>query len=110
MREVEENSRKFASAEYNDEYIISNAWLTQIENSDVTPSIYKLFTLSVIYRTKFSDLLLFYGLDLNRIPQIQASYPLAQTHLAEIHLSDTDRTIQFPIRFDRGFSLDKTNL
>ena len=110
MREVEENSRKLASAEGNDEYIISNAWLTQIENSDATPSIYKLFTLSVIYRTKFSDLLLLYGLDLNRIPQLQASYPLAQTHLAELHVADTDRTVQFPIRFDRGFSLGKTSL
>jgi len=31
-REVEEYSRKIAEAETNDEFYVSNAWLTQIEN------------------------------------------------------------------------------
>ncbi|MCZ6751954.1 MAG: hypothetical protein O7E51_09015, partial [Acidobacteria bacterium] len=52
-REVEEHSRKISKAESNEEFYISNAWLTQIENKPCTPSIYKLFSLSVIYRAKF---------------------------------------------------------
>ena len=56
-REVEELSRKLAERTGNDEYYISNAWLTQLENKDSVPSIYKLFSLSVIYRSTFSDLL-----------------------------------------------------
>ena len=52
-REVEELSRKIAEDRGNDEFSISNAWLTQLENKNSVPSIYKLFSLSVIYRAKF---------------------------------------------------------
>jgi len=39
-RDVAELSQKIASSEHNSEYQISNAWLTQIENSDSVPSIF----------------------------------------------------------------------
>jgi transcriptional regulator with XRE-family HTH domain len=60
-REVEELSKKIAVESENEEFYISNAWLTQIENRNSVPSIYKLFSLSVIYRTKFTDLLAAFG-------------------------------------------------
>src|SRR5579862_526913 len=47
-REVEELSRRIAERSGNEEYYISNAWLTQLENTNSVPSIYKLFSLSVI--------------------------------------------------------------
>ena len=56
-REVEDLSRRLAERTGNEEYYISNAWLTQLENKNSVPSIYKLFSLSVIYRSTFSDLL-----------------------------------------------------
>src|SRR5438477_6144805 len=77
LREVEEFSKQIAEVEINEEFYISNAWLTQIENKQSTPSIYKLFSLSVIYRTKFTDLLAFYGVDLDRIAKHQLATPLA---------------------------------
>jgi hypothetical protein len=46
--EVAEFSQKIAEAEGNPEFHISNAWLTQVENSDSVPSIFKLYTLSSI--------------------------------------------------------------
>ena len=67
MRQVEEYSRRIAEIEGKDEFFISNARLTQIENKKSTPSIYKLWTLSIIYRVKFADLLKLYGLDLKRL-------------------------------------------
>jgi transcriptional regulator with XRE-family HTH domain len=90
-REVEELSRRLAERTGNEEYYISNAWLTQLENKDSVPSIYKLFSLSVIYRSTFADLLAFFGIDLGN----SARYQLAVT---------------FPIRLDRSFSLEKTSL
>jgi len=63
-REVADFSQKIAEAEGNPEFHISNAWLTQVENSDSVPSIFKLYSLSSIYRIKFTDLLLLYGVDL----------------------------------------------
>jgi transcriptional regulator with XRE-family HTH domain len=110
MREVEETSRKIAEGQGDSEYIISTAWLTQIENSDSTPSIYKLFTMSIVYRLKFGDLLALYGIDLERIALLQTAHPLSITHLATPAVYDETRSVQFPIRFDKGFRMEKTGL
>ena len=109
-REVEDYSRKIAEAENNEEYYVSNAWLTQIENKISIPSIYKLYSLSVIYRVKFTDLLLFYGVDLDKIVRYQMLIPLSRTHLANVEVYDNERSVSFPVRFDPGFKPERTNL
>jgi transcriptional regulator with XRE-family HTH domain len=109
-REVEELSRKVALELSNDEFYISNAWLTQLENKSSVPSIYKLFTLSVLYRMNFTELLAIFGVILNDATRLQSSLPLNHTHLASIQTSDRDKSVNFPIRFDRGFSIEKTSL
>ena len=109
-REVEDHSRKIAESENNEELYVSNAWLTQIENKISIPSIYKLFTLSVIYRLKFTDLLMLYGVDLEKIAKYQLATPLPHTHLANLDVYDTDRSVSFPVRFDPGFKPERTNL
>jgi transcriptional regulator with XRE-family HTH domain len=109
-RDVAEFSQKIAEAEGNSEFQISNAWLTQIENSDSVPSIFKLYSLSAIYRLKFTDLLRLYGLDLQKLSFHHLTAPLPQTHLVSLDVYDADRTISFPVRFDRSFDLDNTNL
>src|SRR5712692_5559104 len=109
-RDVAELSEKIAEAEGNPEFQISNAWLTQIENSDSVPSIFKLYSLSAIYRMKFTDLLRLYGLDLQRLGLHQLAAPLPHTHLTTLEVYDADRTVSFPIGFDRSFDLDNTNL
>ena len=70
-RDVAEFSHHIAEAEGNTEFHISNAWLTQIENSDSVPSVFKLYSLSSIYRIKFSDILLLYGVDLGNLSKHQ---------------------------------------
>ena len=110
IREVEDYSRSIAAAEGNEEFIISNPWLTQIENRQSTPSIYKLYSLSTIYRVKFTDLLMLYGIDLEKISKHQTALPLTQTHLTQLAVYDEDRPVAFPVRFDPGFSVAKTNL
>jgi transcriptional regulator with XRE-family HTH domain len=109
-RDVADFSQKIAEAEGNPEYHISNAWLTQVENSDSVPSIFKLYSLSAIYRIKFTDLLLLYGVDLQRLGQHQLAAPLPQTHLASLDVYDEERTVSFPIRFDPSFDVENTNL
>jgi transcriptional regulator with XRE-family HTH domain len=109
-RDVAEFSQKVAESEGNPEFQISNAWLTQIENSDSVPSIFKLYSLSSIYRIKFTDLLLLYGVDLQRLSLHQLASPLPHTHLTTLEVYDSERTVSFPVRFDRSFDLDNTNL
>ncbi len=109
-REVEEHSRKIAEAERNEDFYISNAWLTQIENKTSVPSIYKLYSLSVIYRVDFLKLLSMFGVDLDRRGKYELAIPVPKTHLTTLEVYDGERTVTFPVRFDRGFSPDKTNL
>ncbi len=71
-RDVEKLSQQIAETEGNPEYQISNPWLTQLENSDSVPSIFKLYSLSAIYRIKLSDLLLLFGVD----PQKSILHPI----------------------------------
>src|SRR6266446_3370303 len=49
-RDVAAYSQRISSEEgENEDYCISNAWLTQVENTGSVPSVHKLFSLSVIY-------------------------------------------------------------
>jgi transcriptional regulator with XRE-family HTH domain len=109
-RDVAESSQRIAEAEGNLEFQISNAWLTQIENSDSVPSIFKLYSLSAIYRIKFTDILRLYGVDLEHLSRHQLSAPLPKTHLTTLEVYDAERTVSFPVRFDRSFDVDNTNL
>src|SRR5215831_650240 len=109
-REVEEYSRAIAEDCQNEEFYISNAWLTQLENKASIPSIYKLYSLSVIYRVRFNDLLASFGVDLNHANRHQMNLPLHNTHLASFEVTDPERAVTFPVRFDKSFNLDKTSL
>jgi transcriptional regulator with XRE-family HTH domain len=109
-REVEEFSRSIAEDRKNEEFYISNAWLTQLENKNSIPSIYKLYSLSVIYRARFADLLKVFGIDLNDTPRYQLALPLENTHLVSFEDLEPDRAVPFPVRFDKGFNLETTSL
>jgi transcriptional regulator with XRE-family HTH domain len=109
-REVEEFSRTIAEDRQNEEFYISNAWLTQLENKNSIPSIYKLYSLSVIYRTKFNDLLTVFGIDLNATSRYQLALPLQNTHLTSLEAPDPEKAVTFPVRFDKSFNLETTSL
>jgi transcriptional regulator with XRE-family HTH domain len=109
-REVAGLSQKIAEAEGNPEFHISNAWLTQVENSESVPGIHKLYSLSAIYRIKITDLFLLFGIDLTRLHQHQLVSPLSRTHLTTLDAVDPDQAVQFPVRFDPSFDVRHTNL
>lgn len=109
-REVEEFSRSIAEDRQNEEFYISNAWLTQLENKNSVPSIYKLYSLSVIYRTKFNDLLVVFGIDLNATSRYQLALPLQNTHLTSFEAPNPEKAVTFPVRFDKSFNLETTSL
>jgi len=61
IREVERASHRIADAKGDKRFSISNGWLAQLENGVSEPSFSKLFTLSVIYRADFLDLVRLYN-------------------------------------------------
>lgn len=109
-REVADFSQKIAESEGNPEFHISTVWLTQVENSDSVPSIFKLYSLSSIYRIKFTDLLLLYGIDLQHLSRNKVAAPLFNINVINIEVYDQQRIVSLPLRFDRSFDIDNTNL
>ncbi len=108
-REVADLSRKIAISEGNEEFSVSHARLIQIENDESTPSIYKLFTLGAIYGRPFTELVSFY-VDLEATTRYQFTMQLAHTRLADVETPNEERALSFPVRFDPGFKVEKTNL
>jgi transcriptional regulator with XRE-family HTH domain len=109
-RQVERLSQQVAKAKDNEEFYISHAWLTNIENGEFTPSIYKLYTLSAIYRHKFADLLGFFGLHLDEMTKDILSIRLPTTHLIGKAVELEGDSLSVPTRFDPDFQLEKTSL
>jgi transcriptional regulator with XRE-family HTH domain len=108
-RDVADFSQRIAAAETNEEYGISHARLIQIENDESTPSVYKLYTLSLIYGVAFDEIVSLY-VDLAGAPARRLNLGLAQTRLADFASFPPSQTIPFPVRFDPGFKVDHTNL
>ncbi len=109
-RQVEMLSRQVADAKNNPEFFISHAWLTNIETGEFTPSIFKLYTLSMIYRFKFEDILGFFGLDLSDVSKDILSIRLPTTHLIGKAVDLEGDSLSVPVRFEPDFKLEKTSL
>jgi hypothetical protein len=80
-REVEGLSRQIAEEKNSQDYYISHAWLTDVEKGKFTPTIYKLYSLSLIYKRNYDEILAFFGIHIRDIGQEQMSLPLPRTHL-----------------------------
>jgi transcriptional regulator with XRE-family HTH domain len=109
-RQVETYSRQIATAEGRSKFYISNAWLSQIEATGAVPSVQKLFSLSVIYRMNFVELLYLFGIDLERIGLHQLEIRLPKTHPAGLEVYNENRTATFPARFHERIKVEKTTL
>jgi transcriptional regulator with XRE-family HTH domain len=108
-REVQELSRAIATEKRDPEYFISHARIIQIENDESTPSIYKMYSLSVIYAVKLRDILGFY-VDLTTLATHQLQTRRSQTHPINFESCAADEQIDFPLQFAPGLCGEGTNL
>src|SRR5216683_757044 len=109
-REVADQSQQIAVAEGNAEFYISNAWLTKLENTDSTPSIHKLVSLSIVYQLKFPDLLELFGIHLEHTSKRQLEISHRQTHLLHFEAENPEKPIMFPVQLEDRLDLDITNM
>lgn len=63
MQQVSELSRELAGLRRNRACVLTPSRLSDIESKGVTPSIYKLYAMSVIYECPMRKLLALYGVD-----------------------------------------------
>jgi transcriptional regulator with XRE-family HTH domain len=84
-RDVEEASQRIATRHKNSEFAIGLSRLADIENKGTVPSVYRLFSLAVIYGLDYSTILSIYGISLDQMA----------VDIADIHLHVT-RSIDVP--------------
>jgi transcriptional regulator with XRE-family HTH domain len=106
MRDVENSSARIADKYRNEEYSIPPSRLSDIETKGILPSIYRLYTLSVIYRRDLRELLAWYGVDMNNL-----AVDLGLVSPPKSHVSDALAglaSVQVPLRMDPGFDERRT--
>ena len=80
FREVEEASQRIAEKRKNDEFIVALSRLSDIENRGTVPTIYRIYSLSAIYRLDFAEILEWYGIDLSMAASDSQLFPVEKTH------------------------------
>jgi hypothetical protein len=101
MREVEGASLRIAERHGNDELAVCPSRLSDIETKGLVPSIFRLYSLSIIYRCDLREILAWYGIDL--------SLSAADLHLSlppKSHVEESLRstpTVAIPTRLDPSF-------
>lgn len=109
-REVEQLSLQISESKGNSEYYISHAWLTNIENGEFTPSIYKLYSLSTIYQSKFTDMLEYFGLNIGNMARDQMAFHVPKTQLFSRHVSGEEQFVRVPVELSGPANLNQTTM
>jgi hypothetical protein len=104
MREVENSSLRIAEKHKNEEYLVPVSRLSEMETKNVIPSMYRVYTLAVIYRQDFCEILSWYGIDLERIAKDSSVAEPPRTHRVE----PKAETVNLPVRMDPSFDLRRT--
>jgi transcriptional regulator with XRE-family HTH domain len=94
MREVESASVRIAERHGNDEFTMNLSRLSDIETKGVVPSIFRLYTLGVIYRLELSEILSWYGINLGDIARDVSLMLPPKSHRAEVLASAS--SVQIP--------------
>jgi len=110
LRDVEARSLTLSDEKKSRDYFISRGWLNNVENGSYTPSIYKLYSLSVIYRDSWTNIISFFGLRPSDIGRDQALFGLGKTHLVPGADEDDVETVVLPLRSREELQLNQTTL
>jgi transcriptional regulator with XRE-family HTH domain len=106
MRDVETASERLARKRGNVGYFVPISRLSDVETKGITPSIFRLYALAVIYHGNFRVMLRLYGVELDlEVSDLEVSSP------PKSHLSQSLATIEqahVPVRMDPGFDPRKT--
>ena len=108
--EVERLSHEIASAERNPDCCISHSFLLQVEKGEHVPGLFKLYTLSRIYRLSPEEVFGFFGLGLLGNNEGRMSPQLPHTHLVGPVQKKPSQTIVAPVGLRSAEKLNETNL
>ena len=106
MRDIENASERIARKHSNEEYLVPISRLSDFETKGVIPSIYRLYSLAVIYRRDMRELLAWYGVDLSApLPDLELLTP-PKSHISSA-LANA-HAVHMPVRLDPAFDPRRT--
>ena len=105
-RQVEEASLRLAAIRGSDEYVVQLSRLADIENKGTMPSLYRLYSLCVIYRLDMNEILSWYGISVNSLATDAGLLGHPQTGL--IGFRPEEGEVRVPLTLDPGLDLSKT--
>ncbi|MBI3697372.1 MAG: hypothetical protein HY238_21365 [Acidobacteria bacterium] len=106
-REVEEASAMIAQQNHNPEFIVSLSRLSDIENKGTLPTLYRLYTLCAIYRLDPYEVLQWYGVEVEHMPQDSALISPGRTHPIGFRGNGAG-SVTLPLKLDPGLDLRRT--
>ena len=109
VRDVEEHTERMALDKNNPDFAVSKTWVADIENGVHVPSIFKLYSLSVVYGRSWAYLNSLFDLRMSDLAKDQALYGVPRTRLLPKPLEEP-ASVVLPLRFRQGQTLEETNL
>jgi transcriptional regulator with XRE-family HTH domain len=109
-RDVERLSQVVAGDKGNREYALSHAWLTDIENGRFLPSIYKLYTLALVYGRPYDEIVGYFQIDIAQMGQTRRSLKWPRTHLVGPAIDKVLPTCEIPVEFREKVVFEQTQL
>ncbi|HEX5226878.1 MAG TPA: hypothetical protein VFW44_04175 [Bryobacteraceae bacterium] len=108
VRDVELASQKIADKYHNDDFAVLINRVSEIENRNLVPSIYKLYSLCAIYRLDLQEVLEWYGVSLAGLPADASVVDVPQTHLVSFQGNTGQGEVLLPLALDPGLDLRRT--
>ena len=107
IRDVETASLRIADRHGNEDFALSLSRLSDIESKGMLPSIYRLYSLAVIYRLDLRELLSWYGVDSKETAADLALVAPPRSHKMEA--LDSTLAVHMPVKLDPGFDPRRTS-
>lgn len=105
VRDVETASNRLASKYGVPDFALSISRISDFETKGTVPSIHKLYSMSVIYRTNLRELLALYRVPANEVED-SSLVEITKTHLTGLKGPNT--VVEMPVRLDPAFDAKTT--
>ena len=110
IREVEDLSREISLKMNAPDFFISRTWLGALEAGKLKLNIYRLQSLSLIYRLGLDEILSFFGVDIRDAGTEQKLVGLPHTYLVTPTLGGAQSTLVAPLELREKVDFGSTNL
>src|SRR5580704_8374567 len=109
-RDVQAMSRQIASEKQNEEFFLSHNWVTDIEAGRFRPGMFRMYSISAIYKLKYTEVASYFGLQIADLRRDSASIHLPKTHLIASIEEPEAEAVSLPVQFKPDFCFEETNL